>query len=182
MGLRHLFRNTSGTAAAEMALILPGIAFITLNLVDLSMYIYTKMQVDLAAHEAVGAARVLCNTAAQLPATINCGSTLSSTMTAAAQSTTLGSTVSIVPNSTVEKYYCANSSGVLMSVAVATATATTTPALPANCSATVTGSTSAPGIYIQTTASKAFSPVFPGASVAAFLTTPITRTAWLRLK
>ena len=174
MRLPHLSRDCSGTAAAEMALILPAIAFILLNVVDLSMYIYTKMQVDLAAHEAVGSARVLCDLATELPATINCGGTLTSTMLAAAQSTTLGSNVTVA--STAEKFYCANASGVLVEVAAANATP------PANCAATVSGSTSAPGIYINTTASYTFSPVFPGASVASALSSPITRTAWLRLK
>lgn len=176
MTLRRLLKHQRGAASAELALILPGIAFVLLNVVDLSTYIFVRMQVDLAAHEAVGAARVLCDTSAELPATVNCGSSLSTTMTAAAQSTTLGNQVTIVPSSTVEKYYCANTSGTLVEVAAANATP------PTNCSATVTGSTSAPGIYIRTTVSKTFSPVFPGASVASLLTSPITRTAWMRLK
>lgn len=174
MHLRRLSRDTGGAASAELALILPGIAFVLLNVVDLSTYIFVKMQVDLAAHEAVGAARVLCNTSAKLPATINCGSTLNSTMTAAAQSTTLGSQVTIA--NTTEKYYCANATGTLVEVAAANGTP------PATCTGTVSGSTSAPGIYIRTTASETFSPVFPGASVTSLLTTPVTRTAWLRLK
>lgn len=170
----RLVRNTRAAASAELALILPGVAFILLNVVDLSIYIYTKMQVDLAAHEAVGAARVLCDTDAKLPATINCGSSLGTTMTSAAQSTTLGSSVTIA--STAENYYCANATGTLVQVAAASATPPTT------CTATVSGSTSAPGIYIQTTASRSFSSVFPGASVAALLPATITRTAWMRLK
>lgn len=172
--VRRLLRDSRAAAAAELALILPGVAFILLNVVDLSVYIYTKMQVDLAAHEAVGAARVLCDQASELPATVNCGSSLGTTMTSAAQSTTLGTSVTIA--STAEKYYCANSGGTLVEVAAADATPPTT------CTGTVSGSTSAPGIYIQTTASRAFSPVFPGASVAAFLPATITRTAWMRLK
>ena len=172
--LRRLLGNSRATASAEMALILPGVAFILLNVADLGIYIYTKMQVDLAAQEAVGAARVLCDQASELPATVNCGSSLTTTMTSAAQSTTLGSTVTIA--GTAEAYYCANSGGTLVQVAAANATP------PATCTATVSGSTSAPGIYLQTTASKTFSPIFPGASVAAVLPATITRTAWMRLK
>lgn len=156
-----------------MALILPGIAFIILNVVDLSMYMYAKMQVDLAAHEAVGAARVLCNTAAKLPATTNCGGTLTSTMTAAAQSTTLGTTVTL--SNTLELPYCASAAGTLV---VAGTLATPS----ADCSAVVGGSTATPGDYISTTASYAFTPVFPGASIASALTSPIQRTSWMRLK
>lgn len=157
-----------------MALVLPGIAFIFLNVADLSFYIFSKMQVDLAAHEAVGAARVLCDTSAKLPATTNCGGTLTSTMLSAARSTTLGNNVTL--GTPTEAYYCATSAGVLNQVAAVGAT------VPANCSATVAGSTAKPGDYISVTGSYSFSPIFPGASVAAVLPATITRTAWLRLK
>lgn len=172
--LARFLGDTRATAAAELALILPGIAFVLLNVVDLSMYIWTRMQVDLAAHEAVGAARVLCDTSAKLPATTNCGGSLNSTMTAAAQTTSLGNRVTI--GTPTEAYYCSTSSSTLVSVAAVGATP------PANCSATLTGSTSAPGDYISVTASLTFSPLFPGVSVASLMPATITRTAWLRLK
>ena len=172
-GLTFL-RDTRASASAEMALVVPGIAFILLNVADLSTYIYTKMQVDLAAHEAVGAARVLCNTTPKLPAKQNCGSTLDSTMLAAARSVTLGTNVNI--GASTEAYYCATSGAVLTQVAAYNAVP------PADCSATITGSIAKPGDYISVTASYAFTPVFPGASVAAILPATITRTAWMRLK
>src|SRR5205085_6506804 len=106
----------------------PAVAFIFLNVADIGIYMYAKMQVDLAASEAAGAARVLCNTSSKLPAATNCGATLSSTMTSAAQSTTLGTRVSL--SGTSEGYYCANSGGALVLVAAVTATP------PATCSAT----------------------------------------------
>jgi len=174
MMLRRLLNDCGGAAAAEMALIVPGIAFIVLNVVDLSTYVYEKMQVGLAAQEAVGAARVLCDTAAELPAKKNCGGTLSSTMTAAAQTTSLGTSVTIT--ATGEVYNCADSTGTFVQVANYDGTP------PATCAGSVTGSTSAPGDYISATVSYAYAPLFPGASVASVLTTPITRTAWLRLK
>lgn len=170
MIVRRLLKNCEGAAAAEMALILPGIAFIALNVVDLSIYVYEKMQLDLAAQEAVGAARVLCDTSAKLPATTNCGSTLLDTMSTAAQSTSLGSAVTITGTS--EVYYCADATGEFV--------AATDP--DATCSELVPGNTSIPGDYISATASYTYSPLFPGASVASALTTPMTRTAWLRLK
>ncbi|WP_165938464.1 TadE/TadG family type IV pilus assembly protein [Parafrankia sp. BMG5.11] len=174
MTLLKFLRDKSGAAAAELALILPAFAFILLNVVDLSVYLYSKMQVDLAAQEAVGAARVLCDTDAELPATqgANCPA-LTATMLAAAQSTSLGSNVSL--GTPAEAFYCTTSGGVLTQVAAIGAT------VPANCSAVVTGSTASPGNYIAVEASYPFSPVFPGASVAAFLPKRITRTAWLRL-
>ncbi|HEY0957661.1 MAG TPA: TadE/TadG family type IV pilus assembly protein [Novosphingobium sp.] len=174
LGTEGFWTDRRASAATEMALVLPGIAFILLNVVDLGVYIYTRMQVDLAAQEAVGAARVLCDTTAELPATTNCGGTLSSTMTSAAQNTTLGSNVTL--GSPSEAYYCANSSGTLVQVAATNATP------PANCSATLSGSTSKPGDYISVTASYNFTPVFPGASVASLMPATIQRTAWMRLQ
>lgn len=174
LGAGGVWTDRRASAATEMALVLPGIAFILLNVVDLGVYIYTRMQVDLAAQEAVGAARVLCDTAAKLPATTNCGGTLSSTMTTAAQNTTLGSNVTL--GSASEAYYCADSSGTLVQVATANATP------PANCSTILSGSTSKPGDYISVTASYTFTPVFPGASVASLMPATIQRTAWMRLQ
>jgi len=126
------------------------------------------------AQEAVGAARVLCDTAAELPAKSNCGGTLTSTMLGAAQSTSLASAVTIT--ATTEVYNCADATGTFVQVANYDVTP------PATCSAAVTGSTAAPGDYISATASYDYTPLFPGASVASALSTPITRTAWLRLK
>jgi Flp pilus assembly protein TadG len=171
---RRFIRDTRAAAAAEMALVLPAIAFILLNVADLSIYIFSKMQVDLAASEAVGAARVLCDTAAELPAKQNCGSALDSTMLAAAQTTSLGSNVTL--GTSTEAFYCATSSSELTQVAAYNGTPPTT------CTGTIAGSTAKPGDYISVTASHTFSPIFPGASVAATLPATITRTAWLRLQ
>ncbi|MGX7897055.1 TadE/TadG family type IV pilus assembly protein [Tsuneonella sp. HG222] len=173
--LARLARNCRASAAAEMALVLPAFAFVLLNVVDLSIYMYSRMQVDLAAQEAVGAARVLCDTAAELPATQSgkCPN-LNSTIDSAVQTTSLGS--GVTETATTEAYYCATTAGQLTQVAAVGAT------VPADCSATVSGSTAKPGDYISVTASYTFTPIFPGASVASVLTTPITRTAWMRLQ
>jgi Flp pilus assembly protein TadG len=172
--LRNFLGDCRATAAAEMALIVPAIAFIGLNVADMSVYLYTKMQVDLAGHEAVGAARVLCATGAQLPAKQNCGVSLDSTMLSAAQSTTLGTNVTLGTSS--EAFYCATTGAVLTQVAAYNATP------PADCSGTVATSTAKPGDYISVTASYPFTSIFPGASIAASLPATITRTAWMRLK
>jgi Flp pilus assembly protein TadG len=172
------WRDCSAAAAAELALLLPGLVFIALNVTDLSVYIYARMQVDLAAQEAVGAARVLCNDATKLPATTtSCNTTLNATMLAAAQSTHLGTGVTLVSGSLTEKYYCADSTGQLKPDA---GYALASP--PANCSGVLSGSTAAPGDYISVTASYNYTSVFPGASVASLLPAPIQRRAWIRLK
>lgn len=174
MFLRSIMRDEKAAAASELVLILPAIAFVFLSVADLSMYIWSRMQVDLAAQEAVGAARVKCDTDEELPATTNCGGDLSSTMASAAQTTSLGSSVSV--SDTVEAFYCATAAGELVSVAAVDETP------PTDCSGTVSESTSSPGIYISAQASYAFTPVFPHASVAAVLPATITRTAWMRLQ
>lgn len=176
MGRRRFVRDCSGAAASEFALVLPLLAVIFLNVADFGIYLYSKMQVDLAAQEAVGAARVLCDESTVdkgLPATLNC-TDLTTTMEAAAETTSLGSNVTL--SGTNEAWYCSDDTGTLDEVAAANGTA------PADCSGTLAGSTAAPGIYISTTASMPFTPVFPGVSIAAVLPASITGTAWMRLK
>lgn len=175
IGKTGFWRDIRAGAAAEMALILPGIVFIGLNLTDLSVYIYTKMQVDLAAQEAVGAARVLCDTSAELPATVgtNCPG-LTDAMLAAARTTSLGDKITL--GTPIEKFYCANPASTLVVVKDADKTPPTT------CKDTLTGSSAKPGDYISVTAAYTFTPVFPGASVATYMPAQITRTAWMRLK
>ena len=167
--LPRFLADRRGVAAAEMALVLPAVAFIVLNVADLGLYIFARMQVDLAAQAAVGAARVQCDTPAELPIS-NC-SGLSTTMTNAAQTTSLGSAVTL--GTPTDAKYCANTSGELRAPI---------PANAATCSGVVTGSTSKPGDYIRVTASYTFAPIFPGASVASYLESSIQRTAWIRLQ
>lgn len=161
-------RDTGGTAAAEMALILPIVAFITLNVVDVANFAYSKMQVDIAAQQAVGIVRVKCTNAATLNAG-TCGTTYASAMQSAAESTTLGANVTLSGTPT-EGLYCAQASGSLVSTTAA------------DCSGVVTGSTAKPGSYISATYSYAYSSIFPGASVASLISSPIQATAWMRLK
>lgn len=166
-------RDTRAAAASEFALVLPLLAYVFLNVADLSMYIWSKMQVDIAAQAAVGAARAACDEVAELPATTNCG-TLTATMLNAAQATSLGTQVTLgIPT---EAWYCSTTTGTLSEVAPINA------AVPADCSGTTAGSTVAPGDYISSTASLTFTPMFPGATIAAALPPTITSTAWMRLQ
>ena len=175
MRFTDFLRNRQAAVAAELALILPGIAFILLNVVDVSSYIWTKMRVDLAAHEAVGFVRATCGDEdGELPATYpanNCSATLDTNMADAAETAISGVTLGTL----TEGYYCADADGELH-------LAGTLENPDDDCSDQVAGSTSKPGNYISVTASYSFSPVFPGASVGSALPATITRTAWIRLE
>lgn len=161
--------DTNAAAATELALILPGVALIIMNVSDLGLYIYTRMQVGLAAQEAAGTARINCSTVAKLPTSTNC-SGIATAMTNASQKTTLGSTVTVVTQG--EGFYCPTSAGALQPVA--------TSPTPATCTAE-TGLNSAPGYYIQIRANKTYNPVFRGATVTSYLVKNISRDAWMRL-
>jgi len=180
--LHAFMRSASGAAAAEMALIFPIFGYVGINVVDLGTYTFAKMETDLAAQEAVGTVRDLCYNSALLPATNpsgHCDAALTSKMLAAAQSTSLGSAVTL--NTPTEAYYCATAAGAL-GTPPGTPVAAVTATPPTTCSGTVTGSTSAPGDYIYVTASYTYVSVFPGATIASLLPSSITRTAWMRLQ
>ena len=90
-------------------------------------------------------------------------------MTAAVQSTTLGTKVSIT--STAEDYCCPGSSSSPLSCQGSVLTTT-----PTNCSSGL-----APGDYILVATSYSYAPIFSEVSVTSLLTTPITRTSYMRL-
>ncbi|MDH7637319.1 hypothetical protein [Sphingomonas oryzagri] len=175
---KRFLRDAGAVAAAEMALIFPILGYVSLNVMDLGVYIFSRMQTELAAEAAAGAARNICVAAGKYPATYpagNCDANLTTKLTAAAQATTLGTNVTIV-GSPGEGYYCANTAGTLVSVAAVSATP------PANCSSVVTGSTTAPGDYINVTTSYTYTPFAPGLAITAALPATIQQTAWMRLK
>jgi len=167
--LRRFCTDTGAVAAVEMALVLPAIGFIAINVVDFATYLYSKMQVDIAAQQAVGVVRAKCGGADLSNAT--CGTTYKTAMTDAAQQTSLGTAVTV--GSPTEDYYCADpTTGTLVVVG----------SKPKTCSGTVKGSKSAPGTYLGATVSYKYSPIFPRVSVASYLGSSIQSTAWIRLK
>lgn len=174
---RELLEDRRGSAAVEMALCLPIFGFAILNVMDFGVYAFARTQTEFAAQVAVGTARNVCNSATLLPATgasARCGSTLTTQMIAAAQSTTLGTAVTL--GTPAEGYYCASATGTLVSVAAIGGTP------PATCASVVAGSTSPPGDYISVTASYAYSPFAPGLTIASQLPRNIQQTAWMRLQ
>ena len=163
-----------GVSAVEFAIFVGILCFGLLNTADISVYIYKRMQVENATQMAVQAAWKACDPSkGYLPATTSCPS-LTTVVTEAVQSTSLGALVSVQAGSPSEGYYCLNSSGALQLVGAVTS------APPANCS--VTGlSTQQPADYIQLTTTYSYAPMFPGLTVAGVFATPITKTGMMRL-
>jgi Flp pilus assembly protein TadG len=164
-----------GASAIEFAIFAGILSFGLLNVADITVYIYKRMQVENATEMAVQAAWKACDwTKGHVPATTNCTG-LTSVITAAAQSTTLGNHVSLQTGSPSEAYYCLNSSGAIQNVG-----AVTSPP-PTDCSATGNAGQQ-PADYIQVTTTFSYAPMFPGITVAGAFTTPIVRTGMMRLK
>jgi Flp pilus assembly protein TadG len=164
-------KSHAGAAAAEFALVLTLMAVPLLNAFDIGSYVYDRMELDNAAQAAVQTAWAQCAPSGKVPATLNnnCAG-LSAAMTASARTTALGADVTIT--STSEKYCCPGAGTVTCSGAGLGPVATTTPAA---CS-----SGQQPGDYIFITASYTYT-AHSGLSIASLLTTPIVRTAWMRL-
>jgi Flp pilus assembly protein TadG len=171
---RWFRRDPRGTAAVEFAIAALFLVVGLLNAVDLGYYTYRRMEVENAAEAGAQAAWKTCNDiSTMLPATKNC-SGLSTAITAAIQSTSLGGSVSLLSGYPVEGYYCVNASNALMSVGSLSSK-------PANCSAAGSQSTS-PGDYIQVGVTFTYAPLFPGVTVmGAWGITSISKTSWMRL-
>jgi Flp pilus assembly protein TadG len=143
------------------------------NAIDVGVYAYKRMQVANAAQVAAQAAWTTCSdTSTMLPATVNC-SGLNNAVTAAIQSTALGSAVSLASGYPAEGYYCVGPSGSLQSVGNVSNK-------PANCSAAGNPNTS-PGDYIQVSVTYPYTPLFPVSVMGALNSTSISMTSWMRL-
>ena len=160
-----------GVAAIEFAIFAGLLIFATLNVAEISIYIYQRMQVENATEMAAQAAWKNCDLT-MLPATTNCPA-LTNAVQNAMQSTSLGSSVALQTGSPSEGYYCVNSYGALEYVSNVTSK-------PADCSAVGMPSLQ-PADYIEIGTTFAYKPLFPGITVATTLPTPITKTAWMRL-
>jgi Flp pilus assembly protein TadG len=163
--------DRSGVAAIEFALFAIFLSLALVNVADVSIYVYQRMQAENATQVAVQAAWKTCD-AAKLPATTNCPG-LATAVQEALQSTSLGTRVTLVSGSPSEGYFCINSSNALQKVSNVTSK-------PADCSAAGMPALK-PGDYIQVQTTFPYAPLFPGLSVTGTFTTPINRTAIMRL-
>jgi TadE-like protein len=171
--LRPFCRDTRGVAAIEMALAGMMLILAVLNVVDVGVYGYKKMQVVNAAQVGAQAAWKNCPLSSQLPATQNCPG-LNAAITTAIQSTSLQTAVKLASGYPQEGYYCVNGSGVLQAVGSLASP-------PANCSAAGNANV-APGDYVQVGVTYSYASIFPNLTVMAALhISSITTTSWMRL-
>jgi Flp pilus assembly protein TadG len=176
--LRRFLRSRRAAAAAEFALILPLMIVPFLNVVDLGLYAFRRMQVDLAAEAGVQAVRASCGPMVY-PVTQYCSTGLVTKITTAAQSTTLGDDVTLQSGTPIEGYYCVSSGQLTLASGSSTGTVGSPPTKPSNFAGACSGAS--PGDYVQVAVTYTFTPLFPSMTVASLLPSPITRTAWYRV-
>jgi len=171
----HIFcEDRRGVVAVEFAGAAMFLVLGLLNAVDVGYYTYQRMEVENAAQVGAQTAWKTCNDPTyMLPATTKCPG-LTAAITAAIQSTSLGTAVTLQSGYPQEGYYCANSSGTLQSVG-------SLASKPANCSA-AGDATVGPGDYIKVGVTVSYAPLFPGITVmSAWGVSSITMTSWMRL-
>ena len=168
---RAIWSDQRGVAAIEFGLFGIILAFALVNVTDISIYIYQRMQAENATEIAAQAAWKACDLP-KLPATINCPG-LATAVQNALTSTSLGTRVSLISGSPSDGYYCINSSNALQYISDVSSK-------PADCTAAGMPSLQ-PGDYIQVQTTFTYAPIFPGLSVASTFATPINRTAIMRL-
>ncbi len=172
--IKAISADQRGVAAIEFGIFSVLLAFALANVVDVTMYLYQRMQTENATEVAAQAAWKTCDLTV-LPPTTDC-STLAASVTAvqnALGSTSLGTRVSLVSGSPSVGYYCVNSSNALQYVSAISSK-------PADC--TVAGTPSLqPGYYIQVQTTFTYTPIFPGMSISSTFPTPINRTSLMRL-
>ena len=166
-----IWADQRGVAAVEFGLFAIFLSLAFVNVTDVSIYIYQRMQAENATQVAAQAAWKACDPS-QLPATINC-SGLTTAVQNALGSTSLGTSVALISGSPSEGYYCVNSSNALQYVSSVSSK-------PADCTAAGMPSLQ-PGDYIQVQTTFPYAPLFPGLSVTGTFATPINRTAIMRL-
>jgi Flp pilus assembly protein TadG len=173
--LRLLGRDRGGGAAVEFALASLLLVLAVLNAIDFGYYMYQRMEVEYAAQVGAQAAWKTCyDTSAMLPATRNCAG-LNNAITAAIQSTSLGTNLALATGSPAEAYYCVNTSGALQSVG------TVAGGKPANCS-TAGNAAATPGDYLQVAVTYPYASLFPGVSAMGLWgVSSISMTAWMRM-
>lgn len=168
----RILSDERGVAAVEFALIAGVLAMAMLNGLDIARYLYQRMEVQNASQMGAQSAWNTCDVA-KLPASVNCPD-LTTAVTSAVQSTSLGTAVTLKTGSPAEGYYCLNGSNAIVYVSNVSTK-------PADCSS-AGNATAKPTDYIKIETSFAYAPLFGGLSVGSTLPTPITAMSLMRLQ
>ena len=158
-------------AGIEFALICGFLSLAVLNVTDVSVFLYDKMQLNEATQMGVQAVWQTCDLN-HLPVTTKCPA-MGAAITQAIQSTSLGNVVKLQAGFPTDAYYCVNSGGTLQQVSDYA-----TP--PNNCSAAGNAGT-IPAEYVQIQTSYRYTPIFAGISIVSILPSSITSSSWVRL-
>jgi len=169
--LKGFGRDRRGTAAIEFAFFASFLSIATLNVAEISVYVFQRMQVENATQMAAQAAWKACDTS-HLPATTNC-SGLTAAVTSSLQSTSLGARVQLQAGYPSEGYYCVNAQNVLQFM-------TAVDSKPADCSAAGNAGVP-PADYIRIQTTFTYTPMFSGLTVGGLFGTTIARTTLMRL-
>jgi Flp pilus assembly protein TadG len=170
-GLSSFWRDRSAVAAIEFSVIAITLCIALLNVADIAIYTYQRMQLENAAQMGVQAASKACDQS-QIPAVTNCPG-LTTAVTAAIHSTSLGDSVVLSAGYPTEGYYCINAKGALQYVSAVSSK-------PANCAAAGMPLLS-PGDYVVVEVSYVYTPLFGGLSVGGLFPTDVIRSAFGRL-
>jgi len=164
--------DNNAMATVEFAMTAGLMITAMVNAVDVATYYHQRMEVQNATQMGAQAAWQTCATS-KLPATTKC-SGLTAAVTAAVQSSSLGTAVTLQSGFPAEGYYCLNASNALQYVSDVSSK-------PANCSAA--GNAAAmPVDYIKVQTSYVHTPIFGKASVANLLPSPITAMSLMRME
>lgn len=169
----HWLLDDRGNALIELAFVAPILVVLLLNLFDFSSLIWARMETDYSAQ--VGAQAALKTCAGRSLPTMSNGNcpNLTTAITTAIQSTSLGTAVSLASGYPTETYYC-TSGTTLTSVGTYSS-----PPSPLDCSSAGNSGVT-PGDYIQIQVTYSYTPAFPGLSLASNQT--LTGTALERLQ
>jgi len=187
--VRRFARGTEGAAATEFAIWVTLLTIPILNAVDVGFYSYQRMQLDTAAQMAAQAIWKTCDTAAKQPVTAgsNC-STYNTVATAAAQSTSLGTSVTIVSGTYAEAWYCGNKRTGQLQVLSNSLTGARPTACSSAGGATVPAGASMsdlasgyPGDYVSFTVRYTYSPLFSGVTITSLLPAQMDKVVSMRV-
>lgn len=155
--------DQGGAAAVEFALWLGISLWPLLNVIDLGLYAYDRVQVENGAQMAVQAVSTACGQLVPPPVLTNCsnvsGYTMSSLMSARAQGTSLGTLV------TVSSRYECNAGTVTVNSGGGA-----NPTCP-----------SSSGDYVGANVTFTYQPLFKAVTVTSLFGTTITRTFWMKV-